>query len=844
VGFLETGRPGRHLDWFCPDIAVYQAESRPAIGKPLATREEYFLRSSTSPSRFSEFYLHLDGILSESGQHRPKVGTEGGLAICYSGTIIFEMRGTVRAEVPSMLQDLRFAMRNLARNPAFSGAAVISLALGIGASSAIFALADQVMMRLLPVRQPERLVQFRYEGVFIGGRSMCSHEDENKTFSYPQYVDLRNGNPGMLTGIAAQRQWPVDIAEGGPAERGMAELVSGNYFQVAGVDAALGRTLTPDDDRVRNGAPYIVLSYASWESRFGRDPSVLNRVVDINGHPMTVVGVAAKGFAGFEKMSPADVFVPMMMKTAVTTTWDDLDRRNSIWLHIFGRLRQGVNTEVAARALDSAYHSALRNDLIWVRVDSDFAKIYLRNRLVLLAGGQGLEGVQKSFSSPLQLMGVMVGTLLLIVCVNVANLLLTRSAARQKEIAVRLSLGASRWALVRLMMLENLLISAAGGAMALLVSEWVASSLVRLVPGQNLEAAVNASPDARVLVFTSLVSIGTALIFGLVPSLQASKPDLISALKSDSSRLSLGRSQRRLGRLLVAGQVMLSLSLLVTAGLFARSLQRLYSVDPGMKTSGLLQFTVTPSNHRYTAERCRRFLLDFKRGLENLPGAISVSAAEFPVLANQGDDNTVTVQGYHPRPGEDMNPRWNMVLPKFFSCMGVPLIAGREFAERDAGRTGNRTPPSVVIVNETFVKRFLPNQDPIGHRIGWGGEGNPYVTEIVGVVRDVRTESLKGKMPPFTYVPAIQNFFDWVPPEVTFYVRAKGSPATLASGARKVLSKLDPEMPIFDVRTLEDQIDQTNFKDRALTAIACAFHVQASRNGSKAPVAGTTDRIR
>jgi predicted permease len=247
-----------------------------------------------------------------------------------------------------------------------------------------------------------------------------------------------------------------------------------------------------------------------------------------------------------------------------------------------------------------------------------------------------------------------------------------------------------------------------------------------------------------------------------------------------------------------------------------------------MKTSGLLQFTVTPSNHRYTAERCRRFLLDFQRGLEDLPDAISVSAAEFPVLAGQGDDNTVTVQGYRPHAGEDMNPRWNMVLPSFFSTMGVPLIAGREFTERDAGGAGRRTPTSVVIVNETFVERFLPNQDPIGHRIGWGGEGNPYVTEIVGVVRDVRTESLKGTMRPFTYVPAIQNFFDWVPPEMTFYVRTKGSPTSLASGARKVLSKLDPEMPIFDVRTLEDQIDQTNFKDRALTTIACAFAVLAT----------------
>ncbi len=726
------------------------------------------------------------------------------------------------------MRDLQVAMRSLARNPAFSAAAVISLALGIGANSAIFTVADQVMVRLLPVKEPEQLVQFQYKGIFIGGRSMCSHEDENKTFSYPQYLDLRDGNSGALTGIAAQRQWPVDIADHGPAARAMAELVSGNYFEVAGVPAAVGRTLTPGDDRVRNGVPYVVLSYAFWESRFSRDHSVLNRVIEINGRPMTVVGVAAKGFAGFERMSPADVFVPMMMKTTVTPTWDDLDRRNSIWLHIFGRLRPGVSAEVAERELDSAYHAALRNDLVWTRANSDFEKIYVRNRLVLLPGGQGLEGVQNSFSSSLQLMAAMVGTLLLIVCVNVANLLLTRSAVRQKEISIRVSLGASRWTLVRLMMLDNLLIAAAGGGLALLVSVWTASSLVRLVPGQNLEIAVKATPDARVLAFTALVSIATALMFGLVPSLQASRPDLISTLKSDSGRLSTSKGQRRLGRVLVVGQVTLSLSLLVTAGLFALSLHRLYAVNPGMRTSGLLQFTVTPSNHRYTADRSRRFLLDFQRGLESLPGAVSVSAAEFPLLTDKGDDNTVSVEGYRPRTGEDMNPRFNMVLPKFFSTMGVPLIAGREFTERDAGPVESPTAPRAVIVNETFVKRFLPNQNPIGRRIGWGGEGNPYVTEIVGVVRDVRTESLKGEMRPFTYVPAMQNFFTWTPPEMTFYVRTMGAPASLIAGARKVLRELDSEMPMFDVRTLEDQIDQTNFKDRALAAIACAFAILAT----------------
>lgn len=641
----------------------------------------------------------------------------------------------------SVFGDIRFAFRSLARNPGFTAAAVISLGLGIGANTVIFTLADQVMLRLLPVKEPQRLVEFQRTGSFIGGRSVCTQAggcteaEERFTFAYPAYLDLWDGNPGALTGIAARRQEQVDVGDHGLADRATAELVSGNYFEVLGVGASIGRVLTPGDDKVKNGEPYVVLSHAFWHRRFAGNPSILNRAIDINGRPMTVVGVAQPGFHGFEKVRPTDLFVPMMMKPLVTPTWDDLARRSSIWLNIFGRLRPGVDTKAAQSAMVPAFLASQRNDLIEVRANpqSDWGQVYLAEKLQFVRASQGLVGARESFAGPLAILAAMVGTLLLIACVNVSNLLLARSSARRKEIAIRLALGATRWRLVRLAMTESLLIAAAGGALALFCSIWTASSLIRLLPGEHLENAFTMTPDGRILAFTALISFLAAILFGLVPSLQASRSGLIPYLKNTSGGCSTTGRPRRLSRLLVAAQVTLSLSLLVTAGLFARSLYHLYSVDTGINTSKLLQFSVAPSRHTYTKERSRRFLSELQRDLQHMPGAISASASWFTLLSNSWDDSTVTVEGYQPRPHENMNPHWNAAMPEFFSTVGVPLIAGREFTEGDYGAS-----PKVVIVNETFVKRFLPAESyrapyGLGQRRGhqaryrnrWRGQGYP-----------------------------------------------------------------------------------------------------------------------
>ena len=356
---------------------------------------------------------------------------------------------------------MKLALRSLLRNPAFAATAILSLALGIGANTAIFTLTNQILLRALPVKDPQRLVAFHWTGQFIGG-STRGYED---SFSYPMYADLR-GSSDAFTGIAARYQDTVDVSDKGPAERANAELVSGNYFDVLGVTPALGRLLTPNEDKLKGGEAYVVLSYDYWQRRFGGDPSALNRAIDVNGHPITVVGVAQRGFQGLSLMSPADLFVPLMMKTVVTPTWDDMGRRDSIWLHIFARLRPGTKPRAAQNAIAGLYRAALERDLSANGRSAKFSERYVKNQLRLVDGSQGFGGMREFFSKPLYVLLAMVGTLLLIACANVANLLITRAQGRQKEISIRLALGASRRSLMRLVMTESLLIAAVtGGAL-------------------------------------------------------------------------------------------------------------------------------------------------------------------------------------------------------------------------------------------------------------------------------------------------------------------------------------------------------------------------------------------
>ncbi|MCL4854497.1 MAG: ABC transporter permease, partial [Bryobacteraceae bacterium] len=674
--------------------------------------------------------------------------------------------------IETTLRDLSYAARSLRRAPLFTGVAVLSLALGIGASSAIFSLTDQMLIRTLPVPEPHRLVFFQWKGIFIGGTSRCW----DQCFSYPGYRDMRANDPGVFTGMAARRQERVDVSGGDLAQRAIAEVVSGNYFDVLRVGAALGRTLKPEDDMVRDASPHVALGYGFWQRAFGGRLDILGRAIHVNGHPMTVIGVAERGFSGVQVLQPTDLFVPMSMKTVVTPTWDDRERRDTIWLNIVARLRSGVTLEQAAGAMQNPFRIALQNDVEAVRGDRTGKHLqrYLQTALALQDGSGGYQ--RGWFRTPAFVLLSMAGLLLLVACANVANLLIARAANRRKEIAIRASLGASRARLVRLMAAEAVSVGVAAGAIGLLVSVVLANLLIALLPSKELAAALHATPDWRVAGFTAVLSLFTSLLFGIAPAVHASRADVSAALKEEATSASSSRGQARFRKLLVATQVALALTLLVGAGLFSRSLGRLMSVDPGVVAGRLLTFSVDPSLHRYTPERARQLYLAVQQKLALLPGVQSASGASERVLGGRGWENTVGVEGYRPRPDEDMQADWNQVMPGFFATIGAPILAGRDFTERDSAGA-----PHVAIVNETFVRRFCGGTYCVGRRIGFGGGSANLNKEIVGVVKDVRNSSLNEAPRPWTVTPALQNP---KPAEMSFYLRTPGRPEALGVAAR------------------------------------------------------------
>jgi len=713
------------------------------------------------------------------------------------------------------IRDLKFVFRSLGRSRSLIAAAILSLALGIGANTAIFTLADQILLRVLPVKDPQRLVHFNWAGQFIGGSSRGLYD----SFSYRAYTDLRDGQPAAFAGIAARYQDTVDIADQGLAQRATAEVVSGNYFDVLGTTTILGRPLTPDDDKIEDNEPYVVFSYEYWQRRFGGQQSILNHSLDINGHPMTVIGVTPQGFSGFEPMNPTDVFIPLAMKTVVTPTWDDRERRNSIWLKIFARLNPGIDARAGQTAISTAYHTSLQKDLAANPRPERFAKRYLANTLQLTDASKGYGQLQNFFAKPLRVLLAMVGTLLLIACVNVANLLITRAATRQKEIAIRLSLGATRRSLFRLVMTESALISIVSGCLGLLLSSWIASILVGMLPYDNIASVIRTAPDLRILSFTAGLSLLTAILFGCVPALQATHSGLAETLKSESGKLSAGTAQTGLRRVLVSAQVALSMLLLFGAGLFAKSLYTLLTSGSGMQTSHLLAMSIDPSLHKYTPDRSRRLFVDLQNNLRRLPGVESAGAELIPVLADNNWENTIHVEGYRPAEGENMQAGFNAALPGFFQTAGIALIAGRDFTERDIEGT-----PQVVIVNEHFVKRFFPHESPLGHRIGLGDTG-PTPIEIVGVVKDIKGGDLREKIKPWTFTPALQEA---KPSEITFYIRTTQDPLSVAQAARQTVARLDASLPVYNVKTVERQIQETHFLDRLFAWLSAAFGVVAT----------------
>lgn len=718
--------------------------------------------------------------------------------------------------MPAPLQDLRYAVRGLARAPGFTVIAVLSLALGIGANSAIFSLLDQLLLRLLPVKNPRELVQLAARGGHYGS-NWGMH-----SMSYPMYRDFRDKGEGFA-GVVCRRAFEVNVGYAGQTEAARAELVSGNYFQVLGVGAALGRTILPEDDVKPGGHPVAMLEYDYWQRRFAGDRNIVGKKIVFNQEPFTVIGVAQAGFPGVEVGNATQIFVPVAMQERAIPGQKLLDTRRTRFLNVFARLKPGFTAERAQAAAQPLYQQIIQEEI----KEKDFAKAdkesidnFLRSSMTVFPGGTGTSFLRREFGPALWVLMALVGVVLLIACANVANLQMARATARQKEIAVRLAVGASRWQIVRQMLTESAILAAAAGALGLAIAIAGNRVLLALLTPEDARLTISPGLDLRVLGFTLGVSLLAAALFGLVPALQAARHDLATTLKDQAAAAAAG-AHARFRKALVAAQVTLSLLLLIGAGLFANSLYNLRTLDPGFRAERLMLFSVDPNANAYSVEQGRDFYRRLYESLAALPGVQSVSSANMALVSGSEWDSSITIEGHDPSQGSKAWAYQNHVTPAYFETIGVKLKAGRDFRWSD---TISSTP--VTIVNEQFVREYFPDRDPIGRHVGMGSDpGTKTDIEIIGVVSDFKYENIGETIGRQMYRPIVQMKFLL---GQYFYLRTAGPPEGLFAAARNEVRKLDPNLPVSGMKTMERQVERNLAMQTMVAGLSVCFGALAT----------------
>jgi predicted permease len=684
-----------------------------------------------------------------------------------------------------MLADIRYALRGFRRSPGFALVAVLSLALGIGANTAIFSLVNAILLRTLPVRDPNRLVIFALSKPDRFGGS---------DISATLYQQLRDKNT-VLEGFAAMMGPQMTLSGGGTAELVHGKLVSGNFFETLGVNAVIGRVLTPDDDRIPDGHPVCVIGYGLWQRRFGGDPSVIGRKIQISGRAFTVLGVTPKEFTGLSQDSQTDVSIPLAMASVFP---------GYALLETFGRLKPSVSIAGAQAQLDVLYHQ--------FETSSKLAD----NRVVLQPGSRGLSFLRSQYERPLLMLTVVVGLVLLIACANITNLLMARASGRAKEIAVRLALGAGRARLVRQLLAESLLLTMSGAALGMALAYWADHALIELAPWRSgaPPPIVNVNPDWRVLLFTLGIAILVGLLSGIAPAIQSTRPDMTPALKGAAGVRAPGRFS--FTNALVVVQVALSLVLLIGAGLFLRSLHNLRSVDPGFDPERLVLMIVEPRLAGYSDAASQAFFETLIERARNIPGVIAASPGLISPLSTDFSFAPIRVPGYQPLPNEAPLISTNWIGPEYFKLLGTPLVAGRMFTEQD-GRANN-----VAIVNEKTAAHFWPRESAIGKHVILGRRGNDGC-EIVGIVKDVKTESLREDPQATVYLPFRLNSRS----HVTLHVRVVGNTTPVISALIREVQALDANLPVGNVTTMSAQIDRLIALDRLMATLTALFGLLA-----------------
>lgn len=717
-----------------------------------------------------------------------------------------------------LIPNLQYAFRGIRRNPLFTAVAILSLALGIGANTAIFTLMDQIMLRQLRIEDPDSLVMLYQEGAH-NGNNMGS-----RMHSYPIFQDYQE-KAEPLAEVLCRRLIPTSVSIGNRTERIDAEMVSGNYFTMLGVKAAAGRLFNAEeDDRVREGHPVVVLTYDYWVNRFGGDSKVVGAKILVNNYPMTIVGVSARGFAGLDPTRSPQLRIPIKMKPIMVPSWNwfEMDDRRTRWVQVFARLKPGYTAESAQPPLQvlfrqiREYESTLPAARTWTPYARDR---FLEGTIHVEKAATGYSGLRNDFSTALTVLMCMVGFVLLIACANVANLLIARAFARRKEIAVRLSIGATRGRLVGQLLAESLVLSFTGGIAGVGVAFAMTRGLLALVPAEGNPLLIHPEPDWRILLFTLALTVITALIFGLAPALRASRPDLAATLKDTIGSIAGAAGSLFLRKGLVASQVALSFLLLFGAGLFTRSLHNLKAADAGFRDlDNLVTFQLEPALNGYDAPRVVHFYQEFLDRLRALPSVKSAALANVPLLHGWEWDSTVKVEGHEAKDGEDMQAFMNSLSPGYFQTMGIPILEGRDFDRRDV-KEGSK----VAIVNRKFAQHYFGERSAVGRHLGRGGGPETKLDyEIVGVVEDSLYEGPREGVRRQVFVPS------WGNSSAAFYVRTTMGSSAAFAAVRDEVKRLDASMPIYEMKTLAGQLDETLLTERLIALLSAGFGLLAT----------------
>jgi predicted permease len=717
------------------------------------------------------------------------------------------------------MANLKLALRTLFKTPFVTAVAVLSLALGIGANAAIFSLFNQMLLRPLPVPQPNRLVNLEGSDPNGGSQSCTMAGDCRVIFSYPMFRDLEKAQT-VFTGIAAHRTFGANLAFKRQTLNAEGMFVSGSYFPVLELRPAVGRLLTPSDDQNIGAHPVAVLGYSYWETKLASDRSVIGQPISINGVPFTIVGVAPEGFDGTTLGARPKVFVPITMRTALSPGFSGYDRRTNYWIYLFARLKPGVSIADARRGINAIYKPII-NDVeakLQQGISPKTLERFRAKEVGVKEGARGQSSLHQRVKTPLLLLIGITAIVLIIACANIANLLLARAANRSMEMAVRLSLGATRGQLLTQLLTESCVLALLGGVVSLLVARWTLSGLATLLP-TDATAMLRFELDPTVVAFAAGLSILTGLLFGMYPALHSTRPDLVTTLRANSGKHSGTRAATRFRSSLVMVQIALSMALLICAGLFVRSLLNVSRVNLGLNVENVVVFSISPERNGYTRVQSAQFFDRVGESLGSVPGVTGVTGSLVGLLQGNSWGNDVEVDGWKSGPDIDSNSRMNQVGAGYFKTLGIPVLSGREFTASD--RVGT---PKVAIVNEAFAKKFKLGRDAVGKHMQLSGAKINDI-EIVGLVKDAKYNDVKDEIPPVYFRPWAQ---DSTTGQLNFYVRTALDSRQVMRTIPAVIARLDPNLPVEDMKTLPQQIRENVYLDRMISTMSAAFAVLAT----------------